>query len=156
MWFSRFTEWACVEGKPEPVYDLLYAASPDGIAWTIEPSATVPLAGGEEGGLVRAAVHRTPAGWLMLFAARGREGFREDAAARYRLVAATSPDGLHFTRGAEPPVLTPPPEPGAWDHDMQAYPQIVTHAGRTLVLYNGNGFGRDGFGAALLQPSTDG
>ena len=52
--------------------------------------------------------------------------------------------------------LSPPPAAGDWDGEMQAYPQIVEDGGRTLVLYNGNGFGRDGFGAALLQPSTDG
>ncbi|RAH96571.1 hypothetical protein DLJ53_32195 [Acuticoccus sediminis] len=150
MWFSRFTEWALVEGKPEPVYDLLYAASPDGLAWTVVPDAGVPLESGDEGGLVRAAVRRTGGGWLMLFAARGREGFREDAAARYRLVAATSADGLRFTRRPGALALSPPPAAGDWDGEMQAYPQIVEDGGRTLVLYNGNGFGRLGFGVAEL------
>ena len=149
MWFSRFTEWAMIEGKPEPVYDLLYASSVDGLDWQVHPDANVPLASRDEGGLVRAAVHRTAEGWLMLFTARGRAHFREDAEQRYRLIAATSADGLNFTRtGAIG--LDPVPAAGDWDGEMQAYPQIVPDGERTLVLYNGNGFGRDGFGYALL------
>ena len=149
MWFSHFTEWADVDGKPEPVYDLLYASSVDGLDWQVHPDANVPLASRDEGGLVRAAVHRTAEGWLMLFTARGRAHFREDAEQRYRLIAATSADGLNFTRmGAIG--LDPVPAAGDWDGEMQAYPQIVPDGERTLVLYNGNGFGRDGFGYALL------
>ena len=37
---------------------------------------------------------------------------------------------------------------GDWDQNMQCYPHISECDGRTFLLYNGNEFGRFGFGAA--------
>ena len=41
--------------------------------------------------------------------------------------------------------------PGEWDADMQRYPSLLAHDGRLYLLYNGNEFGRYGFGAAVLD-----
>ncbi len=149
MWFSHFTEWADVDGKAEPVYDLACATSPDGLAWTHHPDVSIPLADDDEGGLVRPALRRTEDGWLMLFSARAKRDFRTLDGARYRLVAATSPDGRAFTRRPGP-TLTPPPGADDWDGQMQAYPAFAEHGGRTVLLYNGNAFGTGGFGAGIL------
>jgi hypothetical protein len=34
---------------------------------------------------------------------------------------------------------------------MVAYPAVVEAGGRTLMFYNGNGFGAGGFGYAVLE-----
>jgi hypothetical protein len=39
---------------------------------------------------------------------------------------------------------------GTWDSDMQCYPHVFGCDGKTYLLYNGNAFGRDGFGLAEL------
>ena len=44
-----------------------------------------------------------------------------------------------------------PREPGAWDGDMVCYPHLTEIDGRIVLLYNGNAFGREGFGAAVLE-----
>ena len=35
---------------------------------------------------------------------------------------------------------------------MQAYPAVLEVDGNLLMFYNGNGFGVDGFGAAVGEP----
>jgi hypothetical protein len=37
-----------------------------------------------------------------------------------------------------------------WDSDMLCYPCIFDHKGESYMLYNGNGYGRTGFGIAKL------
>jgi hypothetical protein len=42
--------------------------------------------------------------------------------------------------------------PSGWDADMLCYPHVFWCDGRAYMLYNGNAFGRDGFGVAVLEP----
>ena len=37
-----------------------------------------------------------------------------------------------------------------WDSEMVAYPYIVDYQDKRYMFYNGNGFGRSGFGYALV------
>jgi hypothetical protein len=43
--------------------------------------------------------------------------------------------------------------PDGWDSEMIEYPFVLDHKGERYMLYNGNGFGKTGFGLAVL---TDG
>ena len=38
-----------------------------------------------------------------------------------------------------------------WDSDMIEYPYVFDHGGNRYMLYNGNGFGKSGFGLAVLE-----
>jgi hypothetical protein len=38
-----------------------------------------------------------------------------------------------------------------WDSKMQCYPHTFTLDGQVFMLYNGNEFGRTGFGLAVLD-----
>jgi hypothetical protein len=40
-----------------------------------------------------------------------------------------------------------------WDSQMQCYPHVFQCDGNTYLLYNGNEFGRHGFGLAVLENS---
>ena len=40
--------------------------------------------------------------------------------------------------------------PGAWDGDMMCYPHVFECDGSIFLLYNGNEFGKFGFGIAKL------
>ena len=44
-----------------------------------------------------------------------------------------------------------PPSTGEWDSDMVCYPHLFACDGKTYLAYNGNHFGRDGFGLAVLE-----
>ena len=37
-----------------------------------------------------------------------------------------------------------------WDSEMICYPSVFTLNSRTYMLYNGNGYGKSGFGLAVL------
>ena len=64
---------------------------------------------------------------------------------RYRIAYAESDDGLGFRRCDE---TTPVAD--EWDSEMQAYPMVLPDGARWLMFYNGNGFGRSGFGFARV------
>ncbi len=38
-----------------------------------------------------------------------------------------------------------------WDSEMIEYPYVFDHKGQRFMLYNGNGYGRTGFGLAVLE-----
>jgi len=38
-----------------------------------------------------------------------------------------------------------------WDSEMVCYPYVFNHKGNWYMLYNGNGFGKTGFGLAVLK-----
>ncbi len=41
--------------------------------------------------------------------------------------------------------------PSGWDSEMIEYPFVFGHQGRHYMLYNGNGYGKTGFGLAILE-----
>ena len=38
-----------------------------------------------------------------------------------------------------------------WDSEMICYPYVFDHKGKRYMLYNGNGYGKTGFGLAVLE-----
>jgi hypothetical protein len=66
----------------------------------------------------------------------------------YRIGFARSADGLKWHRLDEEVDL--PPSDSGWDSDMVCYPFLFEHDGTLYMLYNGNGYGRTGFGLAAL------
>ena len=40
-----------------------------------------------------------------------------------------------------------------WDAGMLCYPHVFWHRDQVYMLYNGNAFGRGGFGLAVLEQS---
>ena len=40
--------------------------------------------------------------------------------------------------------------PEGWDSEMICYPYIFEHRGLLYMLYNGNGYGKTGFGLAVM------
>jgi hypothetical protein len=138
MWYGSNLSWGTRETDMRHV--LKYAESDDGIHWRRTGRVVLGLAGEDEYALCRPCVRRAGADYQMWFCHRGSS---------YRIGLAESADGLAWTRrpGAAGIDVTP----GAWDSDMLAYPCVFDHGGRTYLLYNGNGYGRDGFGLAVAE-----
>jgi hypothetical protein len=67
----------------------------------------------------------------------------------YRLAYAESVDGIVWSRKDEEVGITVSAE--GWDSEMQAYPAVVSYKDKTYLFYNGNNYGRAGFGYALLE-----
>lgn len=85
----------------------------------------------------------------MLFCFRESFDFRATAGRGYRLGYASSTDLKRWTRDdSQAPPLGPA---GSWDSEMMCYPHLIESGGRVFALYNGNEFGKHGFGAAVLE-----
>jgi hypothetical protein len=72
--------------------------------------------------------------------------FRTDASRGYRGGYAVSTDGISWSRYDE--LFGLECAATGWDSESIAYPYVLRIDNRLLMFYNGNGFGRTGFGLA--------
>ncbi len=67
----------------------------------------------------------------------------------YRIGYAESMDGLSWRRMDESAGIDV--SSSGWDSEMICYPKVFRHKERYYMLYNGNGYGKTGFGLAVLE-----
>jgi hypothetical protein len=79
--------------------------------------------------------------YRMWFCARG---------SAYRIYYAESFDGTSWRRAIGPDMEV---SESGWDSEMVEYPFVFDHKGDRYMLYAGNGFGKTGFGIAVLAGS---
>ena len=84
----------------------------------------------------------------MYFCYRNAFDFRTNPQNSYKLGYAYSYDGLSWTRDDINAGIST--TQFSWDSEMMCYPNVFKSAGNYYMLYNGNEFGKYGFGAALL------
>ncbi len=141
MWYLSGDRWEMLGDQPRHYYHIRYAESDDGINWKREGRVCVDFADSTEYAFGRPSVLITPAGYEMWYSVRGDH---------YRLGYATSSDGLNWQRRDDLAGLDP--ANAGWDSEMITYPYVFEHANQRYMLYNGNGYGRSGFGLARWNP----
>jgi len=149
MWYLSTVRWEVHDGRPEPYYHLKYAESKDGIHWNRKGIVSIDFKSPNEGGISRPCVIQENGLFRMWYSCRGGKDYRTNKAQSYRIGYAESDDGINWTRKDET-VGIDVSEDG-WDSIMTAYSYVYEHKGRKYMLYNGNGFGRSGFGYAILD-----
>lgn len=137
LYYGSHIEWGA-RGL-EMIHAIKLARSADGVAWHADGTIAVAPAGGEEYAVSRPTVIRDGLTWRMWYARRYE---------RYRLGYAESRDGTRWTRRDDACGLTA--DPGGWEAGSLTYPAVFTLGGRIYMLYNGDGYGRSGFGIAVL------
>lgn len=147
--YSTGIDWIEVQGKLEHTYLLTYATSIDAIEW--KTTGEILLKPEKEFmAHCKPTIIKEKEIYHMWFSTRGSYGFRnaesEDA---YRLGYAYSKDLINWHRD-DSKVGIDVSEVG-WDSDMICYPHIVKVGEKYLMFYNGNGFGKSGFGYAELE-----
>ena len=85
----------------------------------------------------------------MVFCYRHASGFRKDKYKSYKLGYAYSENLTDWTRDDDN--LGIGLSDNDWDSDMMCYPHIFKVDDKVYLLYNGNEFGRLGFGLAILD-----
>ncbi len=150
MFYCSGTDWLDVDGKKEHVYDIKHARSADGHTWLPEPEPAIPQSRPDEA-LTRPSVLRSEGLWHMWYCTRGSHDFRDGTEA-YRIEYAYSSDLKSWTRRTT--ALPPSGEADDWDSTMTAYPDTISADGGLYMFYNGDGFGRAGFGLAELSCSS--
>ena len=147
MWFISCTGWKVINDWPEPLYNIKYATSADGISWKKNGVTCVDYDEFTHA-LGRPCVYKDGDQYCMIYSYRGSVGYRTDPATSYRLGLATSVDGVNWIR-KDSEVGIKFSEKG-WDSMMMEYSTTYEIRGRRFLLYNGNGFGKAGFGYAEL------
>jgi hypothetical protein len=138
MWYGSNLRWGAHERDMDHV--IKYAESADGIHWLRDGHVALGLEEPGEYALAHPCVLREEGRYRMWYCHRGEA---------YRIDCAESPDGRHWVRQA---VGGLGPSAQGWDKEMAAYPCVFRHRGRLHLLYNGNRYGREGFGLAVEGP----
>lgn len=149
MWYLSNTKWVQHEGQSEPFYHIKYAESKNGIDWERKGVVAIDYKDENECGIVRACVIKENKTYRMWYAHRNLKNYREDKKNSYRIGYAESQDGKDWTR-MDKDVGIDVSEKG-WDSEMIEYPFVYDHNGQFYMFYNGNTFGKTGFGYAILK-----
>jgi hypothetical protein len=152
MWYIFGTNWKVFsEGAaPDRTYKIGHATSADGINWVKEEARQIisdRLGASESQALP--TVIKIGDRHHMFFCYRQSSDFREDSKRGYRIGHAWSDDLANWTRDDECPSLDV--SPSGWDSEMLCYPHVFECDSKVYLLYNGNQFGRYGFGLAELE-----
>lgn len=147
MWYSGCTSWKIVRELPEPQYLIKYAESHNGIDWRRENRIVIPYSNESEA-ITRPVVVHENGMYRMWYCYRNIDGYRHDRTKSYRIGYSESSDNLSWQRKDDNAGLGL--SEAGWDSEMMAYPYIVDYKDKRYMFYNGNGFGRSGFGYALV------
>lgn len=141
MWYLSCTSWNIIHGKPKHHYHIKYAESHDGIHWERNGHIAIDFKNDQEYAISRPSIIHDSDCWRMWYSFRGNS---------YRIGYAESQDGLNWTRLDDQVGLDISSNNG-WDSEMIEYPFIFDHKDQRYMLYNGNGYGKTGFGLAVLE-----
>ena len=140
MWYLSCTEWIMFEDKPRHRYHIKYAELDDGIHWRSDGHVAIDYASEDEYAISRPCAICDKDVWRMWYSHRGEY---------YRIVMPEMEDGKNWTRLDHLAGLSR--SSTGWDSEMIEYPYVFDHRGQRYLLYNGNGYGRSGFGLAVLE-----
>jgi len=148
MWYCGCTEWKVVNGITEPQYLIKYAESRDGIDWERDNRVIIPYKNETEA-IGRPVVVHENGLYKMWYSYRSISDYRVNPANSYRIGYAESKDNVDWIRKDEDVGIDVSEE--GWDSEMLAYPYVVDYKERRYLFYDGNGFGRGGFGYAIFD-----
>lgn len=143
-WYNSGIKWEKTDQGWHHHYGIHHAQSTNGIDWVCDPGLCLPFADEYEYAFGRPSVYYRDGIYFMWFAHRATKDI-----ATYRIGFASSRDGLKWDRKDALAGIDVSAE--GWDSEMICYPYIFEHCGRMYMLYNGNGYGRTGFGLAVLE-----
>ena len=140
MWYLSCTKWVLSGENLKHYYHIKYAESKDGIHWERTGVVAIDFKDDNEYAISVPRVIKENGKYKMWYSYRGKA---------YRIGYAESKDGISWIRKDEE-VGIDVSESG-WDSEMICYPFIFDYGSRRYMLYNGNDYGKTGFGLAILQ-----
>jgi len=138
MWYGSNVQWGA--RKADMRHLIKYAESDDGIRWARNDVIAIDFNDPGEYAICKPCVIRDRDRYRMWFCSRGE---------RYRIRYAESQDGISWRRRDDAVGIDV--SSAGWDSDMIEYPAVFDHGGRRYMLYAGDGYGRSGFGLAILD-----
>lgn len=149
MFYIAGVSWKYFESEksPQRVYKIKKATSSDGINWIKNDVDLIQDRIGSDECQALPTVVKFHNEYIMGFCFRSAYGFRTDPKLGYKLDFAISKDLSHWERGKNE--ITISEDKSGWDRDMKCYPNLSLLKGKINLLYNGNNFGKVGFGLAV-------
>jgi hypothetical protein len=153
MWYIFGIKWKkfADDQPPDRIYKIGHAISDDGIIWhkKEEGRQIITDSLGEDESQALPSVIKINGSYHMFFCNRQSYDFRKNRDRSYRIGYAYSNDLINWVRNDADAGIDV--TEGAWDSDMLCYPHVFNCDDRIYMLYNGNKFGRFGFGLAVLE-----
>ena len=143
-WYNSGIRWERTSQGWRPYYGIHHAKSMDGIDWICDPGLCIPFADEYEYAFGRPSVVYWDNLFYMWFAHRATKDIET-----YRIGFASSKDGLNWDRNDALAGIDVSAD--GWDSEMICYPFVFDHKGKRYMLYNGNGYGKTGFGLAVME-----
>lgn len=140
LWYVCGVGW---RNPDSPKYHIRYAESKDGIHWKRDGIVCIDFQSSEEYAMARPCVLREYSLYKMWYSYKGKA---------YRIGYAESPDGIHWKRMDEQAGIDV--SDSGHDTDMIEYPFVLDYRGDKYMFYNGNDFGKQGIGLAVLKGSS--
>ncbi|MCG3663364.1 hypothetical protein L5F37_08130 [Aliarcobacter butzleri] len=142
-WFTSCVKWEKINNEVKHFYNLEYAESTDGINWKRDKNIAIDFKDEFEYALGVPRVKKDNDLYKMWFCSRATKDIPT-----YRIRYAESNDGINWIRKDEVGIDV---SKDGWDSEMICYPFIFDHKDKRYMLYNGNGYGKTGFGLAILE-----
>lgn len=138
MWYGSNTTWErkTIEDVP---FLIKYAESIDGVNWNRENKICLDIQSEADKAFAKPFVLYENDTYKMWYSHRGTN---------YKIGYAESIDGISWNRHDDLVCFSGLSD---WDNDSQAYPFVFSHKDRKYMLYNGNSYGKTGFGIAVLE-----
>lgn len=140
MWYGSTETWNA--GNGEMLHVINYATSEDGHSWSRKGLAVPYELGKAQAFSKPTVVCDESGGYEMWFS------YRSGSGEKYRIGYAASQDGRNWVLALDAVGIDV--SPNGWDSEMIEYPFVFDHAGHRYMLYNGNDYGKTGFGLAVL------
>jgi predicted GH43/DUF377 family glycosyl hydrolase len=140
MWYLSCIKWEHTNAQHKHFYNIKYAESIDGIDWERNGIIAIDFESDEEYAISRPSVIFENDIYHMWYSYRGE---------RYHIGYAQSQDGISWERQDHKTNLEASKQ--GWDSESVEYPFVFDHKGQRYMLYNGNGYGKTGFGLAVLE-----
>ena len=140
MWYGSTVRWETEHN--EMIHVIKYATSKNARDWVYHDQAVETTLGIEQA-FSRPSILKINNEYNMWYSCRGEFG------TSYTIGHSVSSDGISWRRGKLD--LLPSQLPNEWDSDMTCYPYVFSDNENVYMLYNGNKYGKTGFGLARLE-----
>ena len=137
MWYGSTLSWSSENG--EMIHVINYATSLDGENWE-KHGLAIPYELGVAQAFSRPTVIINKEGYHMWYS------YRSGTGEKYRIGYSHSFDGIRWERKHSETGIDV--SESGWDSEMICYPFVLEHKGEIYMLYNGNQYGKEGFGIA--------
>jgi len=137
IWYGSTINWNSENG--EMIHVIKYATSKDAVNWE-KRGIAIPYELGIAQAFSRPSVIIDKNGYHMWYSYRGGLG------KKYRIGYSHSMDGINWTNKLDEVGINV--SNTSWDSEMICYPFVFEHNGIRYMLYNGNSYGKYGFGLA--------